>query len=131
MLANNEFIEFNYFNNNFYGTSKKEIERISKDRKVCLLELDVNGANQIFNMNYPANYLGLLPPSIEILKQRLIGRGTDSQEVIDKRVNIGVNECQEIEKSNIFNNKIVNDDLEKAYCDFKSNIFSLYPDLKF
>lgn len=130
MLKNNEFIEFNNFNNNYYGTSKKEIERISKDGKVCLLELDVNGANQIYNMNYPANYIGLLPPSIEILKERLTGRGTDSQDVIDKRVTIGVNECQEIEKSNIFTNKIVNNDLEKAYSDFKSSIFTMYPELK-
>ena len=130
MLQNNEFIEFNNFNNNYYGTSKKEIERISIDGKICLLELDVNGANQIYNMNYPANYIGLLPPSIEILKQRLTGRGSDSQDVIDKRVNIGVKECQEIEKSNIFNYKIVNNDLDKAYTDFTSNIFTLYPELK-
>jgi len=129
MLQNNEFIEYNNFNNNYYGTSKKEIERISKEGKVCLLELDVNGANQIFNMDYPANYIGLLPPSLEILKERLIGRGTDSQDVIDKRVSIGINECQEIEKSSIFNFKIVNSDLERAYEQFKSNIFNLYPEL--
>lgn len=130
MLAKNEFIEFNNFNNNFYGTSKKEIERISKEGKICLLEMDVNGANQVFNMNFPANYIGILPPSIEILKERLIGRGTDAKEVIDKRVTIGINECQQIEKSNIFNFKIINNDLEKAYSDFKSYIFSLYPELK-
>jgi len=131
MLKNNEFIEFNNFNGNYYGTAKQEIERISKEGKVCLLELDINGANQVSNLKYPANYIGLLPPSIEILKERLIGRGTDAQEVIDKRVKIGVNECEEIQKSNIFNFKIINNDLEKAYNEFKSNIFNLYPDVKF
>ncbi len=130
MLYNKEFIEFNNFNNNYYGTSKKEIERISKDGKVCLLELDINGANQIYYQNYPANYIGVLPPTIEALRQRLDGRGTESPDIIDKRVNIGVEECLEIEKSNIFNYKIVNNDINKAYLEFQTSIFTLYPELK-
>jgi guanylate kinase len=93
--------------------------------------LDINGANQVNKLNYPANYIGILPPSLEILKERLIGRGTDSKEVIEKRVNIGVSECEEIQKSNYFSCKIVNDDVVKAYNEFKSNIFDLYTDIDF
>lgn len=130
MLKNNEFIEYNLFNNNYYGTAKQEIERISKEGKICILELDINGANIVNKQNYPANYIGLLPPSLEILRQRLIGRGTDAQDVIDKRVNIAVNECQEIEKSNIFNFKIINNELEKTYSEFKSSISNLYSGFK-
>ena len=67
---------------------------------------------------------------MDILRERLRGRGTDSEDVIEKRINIGINECVEIEKSNIFNFKIVNNDLDKAYFDFKDSIKNMYPDIK-
>ena len=129
MIESNDLLENNCFNNNYYGTSKSEIERISKEGKVCILELDVNGANQIHKLNYPANYIGILPPSNDVLKERLIGRGLDSEEVIQKRILIGINEAEHIKTSNIFDNKITNNDLQTSYKEFKDTISSLYPNL--
>ena len=69
MIEKNDLLENNHFNNNYYGTSKSEIERISKEGKVCILEMDVNEANQIYKLNFPANYIGILPPSLDILEK--------------------------------------------------------------
>jgi guanylate kinase len=129
LKSENEFIEHNNFNGNYYGTSKKEIERISKDGKVCILELDVNGANQIFEIGYPANFIAILPPSEESLTDRLRQRGTEPEEVIEKRVKIGLKELEEIKKSKIFNYQIENSNIDKAYSDLKIALNSLYPKL--
>jgi guanylate kinase len=130
MIENNDLLENNCFNNNYYGTSKSEIERISKEGKVCILEMDVNGANQTFKLNYPANYIGILPPSIDILEKRLIGRDLDSKEVIEKRILIGKKEVEQIYSSDIFNKKIVNDDILNSYMEFKNTLSSMYPNLE-
>ena len=129
MIENNDLLENNCFNNNYYGTSKSEIERISKDGKVCILEMDVNGANQTYKLNYPANFIGVLPPSVDILEKRLTSRDLDSKEVIQKRINIGKNEVEQIKSSEIFTKKIVNDDLSVSYKEFKDTISSMYPNL--
>jgi guanylate kinase len=129
MIENNDLLENNSFNNNYYGTSKAEIERISKEGKVCILEMDVNGANQTFKLNFPANYIGILPPSIDMLEKRLNGRDLDSKEVIEKRLIIGKNEVEQINSSDIFNKKIVNDDLTNSYKEFKNTLSLMYPNL--
>ena len=129
MIEKNDLLETNNFNNNYYGTSKTEIDRISKEGKICILEMDVNGANQVYKLNYPANYIGVLPPSIDILEKRLTGRGTETKEVIQKRINIGTKEVEEINSSDIFNKKIVNEDLQVSYKEFKDTIGSMYPNL--
>lgn len=129
MLANKEFLEHNFFANNFYGTSKKEIELISKLSKICILELDINGANQVHAIKYPANYIAILPPEMDALKERLMLRGTETEELIEKRVNSGLKEFEEIRESKIFNVKIINNDLENAYALFKKTIDGLYPGL--
>jgi len=127
MLKQNEFLEHNFFANNFYGTSKKEIERISKLGKICMMELDINGANQIYKIKYPANYIAILPPDMEEIKLRLKRRGTESEELIEKRVNSGMNEFEEIKNSDIFNSKIINNNLDEAYSELKTKINGLYP----
>jgi guanylate kinase len=95
------------------------------------LELDINGANNIFKSSMAANYIGILPPDMETLKNRLIGRGTEKPEVINKRIDEGVREVEEIKKSEIFNYKIVNNDLTVAYREFKDGILNLYPHLNY
>jgi len=98
--------------------------------KICILELDINGAKQIYDIKYPANYIAILPPEMDSLKHRLIRRGTESEEVIEKRLNSGVEEIEEIKNSRIFNQKIVNNDLETAYFELKSSISKMYPNFK-
>jgi guanylate kinase len=72
----------------------------------------------------------VLPPNFEELKKRLLFRNTDSEEVINKRLEISKNEIEEIAISDFFHEKIVNDDLTVSYEIFKKNICNMYPTLK-
>jgi guanylate kinase len=88
--------------------------------------MDINGANQVKKVKYPANYLAILPKSTDNIRERLRGRGTESEEKIENRINIGIKELEEINVSDIFDYKIVNDDFERAYTELKEKLRALY-----
>lgn len=95
-----------------YGTLKSEVERIWAKDNVILFDVDVMGGinlKRIFGEQ--ACSIFIMPPSIEELRRRLIGRATDTPEVIEKRVSKA---AFEIEKAPDFDHTVVNDDLEKA-----------------
>ena len=98
-----------------YGTLKSEVERIWAKGNVILFDVDVVGGinlKRIFGEQ--ACSIFIMPPSIEELRRRLIGRATDTPEVIEKRV---AKAAFEIEKAPAFDHSVVNDDLEKAVAD--------------
>jgi guanylate kinase len=107
------FAEWALVHGNYYGTSKDVIEETFAQGKSVLLDIDVQGAASL-RKSYPeASYLVFVsPPSIEILEQRLRGRGTDSEETIQKRLK---NARDELSRSPEFDRTIINDHLEKAY----------------
>ncbi len=127
MISNEEFIEYNVYGSNYYGTSKKELKRLADYNKICILELDINGANNIVKSQLGANFIGILPPCMDVLKKRLKDRNTESEEVINKRLEDGERECGEINASTFFNYKIINDDLNSAYDSFRDACINLYP----
>lgn len=98
-----------------YGTLKSEVERIWAKGNVILFDVDVMGGinlKRIFGEE--ACSIFIMPPSIEELRRRLVGRATDSAEVIEKRVSKA---AFELEKAPEFDHTVVNDDLEKAVDD--------------
>jgi guanylate kinase len=89
MQEHGEFVESAYVHGNYYGTSKIWLEQELSNHKTILLEIDWQGANQvkkIFNNTAHVVYIFILPPSIDELQRRLVSRGQDSAEVIDKRI---------------------------------------------
>ena len=111
-IDKNEFIEWNYHFDCYYGTSKSQIQKSIDKKNLILLELDVKGALSIQKL-YPEQTVSIFvePPSINDLKIRLEKRGSDSEKIIAKRL-------QRIEfelshKSN-FDFTVVNDKLEVA-----------------
>ena len=111
-IDKNEFIEWNYHFDCYYGTSKSQIQKSIDKKNLILLELDVKGALSIQKL-YPDQTVSIFvePPSINDLKIRLEKRGSDSEKIIAKRL-------QRIEfelshKSN-FDFTVVNDKLEVA-----------------
>jgi guanylate kinase len=89
MQADNHFVEYANVHGNFYGTSKMWLEKQLSNHKKILLEIDWQGANQvkqIFERISHVIYIFILPPSIEELQKRLISRGQDSIEVIQRRI---------------------------------------------
>ena len=115
MIANDELLEHNVFVGNYYGTPKTPVLECIKNGKDMLIEVDVNGAEQIRAKMPEAISIFIMPPSLEILKTRLSGRGTDAAEVIQKRLNEAL---REIESARDFDYIVVNDDLDTAANDF-------------
>ena len=115
MIANDELLEHNVFVGNYYGTPKAPVINCIESGRDMLIEVDVNGAEQIRAKMPDAVSVFIMPPSLEILKNRLTGRGTDSQEVIDKRLNEAL---REIASAKDFDYIVVNDDLETAVDNF-------------
>lgn len=117
MIANDELLEHNVFVGNYYGTPKAPVLNAVKEGNDILIEVDVNGAYQIFNKISDAVSIFIMPPSLEILKNRLTGRGTDSQDVIEKRL---FEALREIASAKDYDYIVVNDDLETAADEFVS-----------
>ena len=117
MIANDELLEHNVFVGNYYGTPKAPVLNAVNDGKNMLIEVDVNGAYQILEKIPDAVSIFIMPPSLEILKARLTGRGTDEQSVIDKRL---FEALREISCSKDYDYIVVNDDLETAANEFVS-----------
>lgn len=88
------FLEYAVVYGNYYGTSKKYIESIINKNMDCLLDIDVQGGMTLRLKKIEATYVFIAPPSIEVLKERLLKRSTDSIEAINKRVNIAVEEMK-------------------------------------
>lgn len=121
MLKADELLEYNVFVGNYYGTPRGPVEECLKNGKDMLIEVDVNGARQIREKCPEAISVFIMPPSLEILKARLTGRGTDAKEVIEKRIKVALDE---IEQSKLYDYIVVNDVLEDAIDDFVTIIKS-------
>ena len=127
LKENNGLVEHNFYNGNYYGLSKKELEDGTKGEKILYVIIDINGAKKVHELNIPANFAAILPPNEETLEKRLKGRGTESEEVIKGRLETAKTETKEIDKSSFFNIKVYNEDLDKAVLDMEEKLKKLYP----
>ena len=114
-------LEYNLFVGNYYGTPKKPVDDALESGRDVILEIDVNGAAQIMKKRPDAVSIFIMPPSLPELKRRLCGRGTDSAEVIEKRLQSALSE---IEKAVNYDYIVVNDVIDKACDDVISIIAS-------
>ena len=116
-----EFVEWEeVYNGTCYGTLKSEMERIWSKGNVIIFDVDVMGGinlKRIFGDN--ARSIFIMPPSVEALRERLVGRGTDSAETIEKRV---AKAEFEISKADQFDCVVVNDILADAVAETRSII---------
>ncbi len=111
MIARDEFLEWAEVHGNFYGTSKKWIaDQLSAGHDV-LLEIDWQGAQQVRKLFPQAIGVFILPPSMEELTRRLTGRGTDSAEVVERRLAAAQAEMRHVGE---FDYVIINDQIDRA-----------------
>lgn len=110
-IEDGEFLEYNYYNDNYYGTSKKIVLEKMEEGINVFSEIDVNGARNIKKIFPDALLIYIAPPSMEELKNRLIGRDTDPIDVINQRLAIAREEMKQV---GFYDYVVVNDDLEKA-----------------
>lgn len=112
-IANDEFVEFEeVYTNNFYGTLKSEVERITESGNSVIFDIDVVGALNIKKL-YGEECLTVFvhPPSLEILKERLISRNTESEDKLKQRIDKAGIEMDTAPKFDLI---LMNDDLETA-----------------
>lgn len=114
-VGRGEFLEHASVHGNLYGTLRSHVMDEVGTGAVMLLDIDVQGAAQVRASGQEATYLFILPPSFEVLEQRLRGRATDAAEVIDRRLKTA---RSEVEQAALFEHSIVNDDLERAAAEF-------------
>ena len=130
-IAKNNFIEFVKYADNYYGTNKTQVQAICDEGRVCLLEIEIKGAQKVFRSGLDCNYLFIMPPSVEALRERLINRGTEELEIIEKRVAIAKGELEELQTLTFFNKRIVNDDFDVFYDEVLTYLHELYPTFGF
>ncbi|CCJ65759.1 guanylate kinase [Leuconostoc falkenbergense] len=85
-INNGDMLEYAQYVNNYYGTPKSFIDQTLASGRDVFLEIDVQGALQVKSKMPEGTYIFLTPPDLTNLRSRLVGRGTDSSEVIEKRV---------------------------------------------
>lgn len=110
-IEENGFLEYAQFCENYYGTPRESVETKLNEGLDVILEIDVQGALQVKENCPEAVLVFTLPPSYEILKNRLIGRGTESMEVIEKRLSAATEELKCADK---YDYVIINDNIEDA-----------------
>lgn len=98
---------------------------------VCILEINIDDSKDIYKSGNGGNYIGILPPSIESLRERVKLRLKASTEAVNKVLVEAEGEIKEIENSSFFTNRLINDDLDNSYEIFKNRVISIYPFVKF
>jgi guanylate kinase len=111
-------IEWEEIFGNLYGSLKREVDRALESGQHLLFDIDVKGALRIKDLyDGQAVLIFILPPSLEILRQRLIKRGTDTQEIIDQRLSRAEWELAQVAR---FDFHVTNDELDRATRDVES-----------
>ncbi|GAA0826051.1 MULTISPECIES: guanylate kinase [Marinomonas] len=117
MIAEDAFFEHAQVFDNYYGTSKASIFNMLEQGLDVILEIDWQGARQVRKLYPDAIGVFILPPSLKALEERLHGRGTDSEEVIQRRMSKAVAEMSHYDEYDFV---IVNDDFETALTQMQS-----------
>jgi guanylate kinase len=127
MQRQDAFIESAQVFGNLYGTSRQAVERIADRGHNIILEIDWQGAQQI-RLRLPESvHIFILPPSLETLRSRLLGRGQDDAQIIDTRMSEAINEISHYEE---FQYLIINDNFNSALQDLARIIEGNADDLR-
>ena len=121
MVAAGEFLEWACVHGNFYGTAKSQILERTAAGADIILEVDVQGAASVRQLLMDSVSIFILPPSYEVLRQRLIARGTDSPEELELRLRRAPEELREYSS---FDYVIINDEVKKAARQLASIIYA-------
>ncbi len=111
MIENDQLLEYNIYVNNYYGTPKAPVIETTEKGLDIIIEVDVNGAANIRKKLPEAVSIFIMPPTFSELERRLKGRGTETDEVIAKRMGEALGE---IKRATEYDYIVVNDDIEVA-----------------
>lgn len=111
MIAEHQLIEYARYVGNYYGTPKEYVVQQLEQGKDVILEIEMQGALHVREILPEVNLIFMTPPSVDVLEQRLRGRGTETEEVIRDRMARAKEECSYMEKYDYI---VVNDDLDEC-----------------
>ena len=109
MIAQDELIEYAKYVDNYYGTPRAYVEQKLEEGKDVILEIEIQGALKVKEKFPETLLLFVTPPNVEILRNRLIGRGTESMDVIEDRMRRAIAESEGMDA---YDYLVVNDDLQ-------------------
>ena len=110
-IENGDFLEYDFHHGNYYGTPKEHIDEKLKNGIDVILEIDVNGANNVKKLIPEAICIFIMPPSMKELKNRLVGRGTESMDKVLGRFKTAYKEINEVTN---YNYVVTNDEVANA-----------------
>ena len=112
-INKDNFLEFCFFVGNCYGTPKDTIEKWRNEGKNVFLEIEINGASQVLEKTKGDGVVSifLMPPSFEELRERIVNRKSETEEVLNKRL---AKAKSEMDKVNEYDFAVVNDDVTRA-----------------
>lgn len=135
LIEEKAFLEHAEFSGNFYGTSFETVRHVQQQGRRCILDIEAQvrhhvilppslsnasqGVRQVKNTDLNPVYLFISPPSLASLRDRLRGRGTETEASVQKRLNMALKEVEFAKQPNVHDMVIVNDDLDRAYELFK------------
>lgn len=117
MRESGDFLEWALVHNNYYGTAKRQISDCLGSGKDILLDIDVQGARQVRDQLSEAILIFILPPSWEVLEERLRKRQSDDEEALKLRMSNARSEVRAVRE---YDYVIINDDLDEAVRNFKA-----------
>ncbi|HEX8749192.1 MAG TPA: guanylate kinase [Pyrinomonadaceae bacterium] len=121
MIARGEFLEWAHVHAHLYGTGRAQVEKELKERRDIILEIDVQGAESVRRVVPGAVGVFILPPSFEILRERLVARGSERASELSLRLK---NSRSEVERYREFDYVIINDDAESAAAQLAAVIYA-------
>ncbi len=110
------FVEWSPVHDSLYGTSRQSLLEVWSQGKVAIMDIDVQGVEKFTKLYSDAISIFILPPSIEELKRRILGRDKKAPENMELRLK---NASLEMEQAHKYDYQVVNDDFEKSYHQFK------------
>ncbi|HEY1405107.1 MAG TPA: guanylate kinase [Spirochaetota bacterium] len=119
MIDDNQFLEWAKVHSHYYGTSRKEIDRIWGDGKIPLFDVDVQGAKNLRSALPDAVFIFVMPPSVRTLADRLTNRKTENAEELSIRLS---NAAREMREFPWYDYVVINDQVERAVSDIESII---------
>ncbi|CAH0489614.1 unnamed protein product [Peronospora farinosa] len=121
------FLEHAQVHGNVYGTSKRAVQDVQEKGKICILDIDIQGVEQVKKAGIRAKYLFIAPPSLEELEKRLRGRATETEDKIQLRLKNGAGEMAFGQQPGVFDAILVNKVVDDSFQELVDILKQWYP----
>jgi guanylate kinase len=128
-VSDGKFIEWAEVHGQTYGTSCQSVKSVGDAGKVCVLDIDVQGVMKVKETSLDAKCVFIMPPSLDVLEQRLRSRNTESEEDVLKRLSAAQQEMDFGREEGMFDKIVINNDLNAAVDELAQQLSAWYPGL--